>query len=143
MASFFTDKGMRHMLGLVFNDEAEPTTYKLYLVNSTATPTESLNTVSEISTQLASNVQTNPLSLNRNSTDFPSLTEGSGEATVGIVSSAFTASGGDMTGDWVMLTDDNATTNSRIIVACLDLGGDKTVSTGQTLTIQSTVLKIT
>lgn len=142
MASFFTDKGMRHLLGLVFNNEAEPTNYYAYLINSTGSITESLNTWSEVSAQKSTNYATNPLTLNRDSTDFPSITEGSGEATVGIKTMTYTASGGNMTGDWVIITDDNGTEASRIIIACLDLGGDQTVTTGQTLSVQSTVLKI-
>lgn len=60
---------------------------------------------------------------------------------------AWSASGGSIpdSGDgarWGVLMDDNATPANRVLFANADLGSDRTVSDGQTLTLQNWELRI-
>ena len=54
-----------------------------------------------------------------------------------------TASGGDITCTYAVLTDDNVTEGSREVYAFFDLAGSKTVSNGQTITLQDMQATIT
>lgn len=144
MASLMTNKAKYRILGMVLNNTTEPANYYAYLINS-GTPTNDTNTWSELSAGKSTNYVTNPLTLTPNSTDFPSLTEDDtdNEGEVNIKPLVFTASGGNLSGTWVIITDDNGTEANREVYFALDLGGTQQVSDGQTLTVSNTLIKIT
>lgn len=143
MASGFTNRGKYRTLQMVFNNGTEPATVYCYLITISGTPTADTNTWSDLSTNNAANYT--PIQLTLNSTDFPNIAEvdASDWATVGIKDIVFTASGGSCSAAWCIITDDNGTEANRDVLMYLDLGGTQTFSSGQTLTVTGTVLKLT
>lgn len=142
MASLMTNRAKKRFLDIVLNNGTEPTVFYAYLISS-GTPTVDTNTWSDLSAGESSNYT--EISLSRNSTDFPNLTEDDtdNEGEIGIKSMVFTASGGSLSATWVIVTDDNGTEASRDVFFALDLSGTQTVSDGQTLTVSNTLIKIT
>lgn len=151
MASGWTNKGKAHVLGIVFRNVAEKTNYYVALVTSATAPTADTNTLSQL-TEIANGngYTTGGYQLTPGSTDFDTLTEDdSGDK--GLVQAkdvVWTASGGSIPGSgngarYAVLIDDNATVGSREVYAWWDLTSDRTVSTGQTLTLQDLELDIT
>ena len=137
MASGLTEKGAAYILGQAFQNLTEKTNLYIHLVNST--PTDATNTLSQLTN--ASNYS--PAALTPGVTDFDVLTEGTGQAFVQVKDVVITASGGDITCTYAVLTDDNVTEGSREVYAFFDLAGSKTVSNGQTITLQDMQATIT
>jgi hypothetical protein len=88
------------------------------------------------------------ISLTRNSTDFPGLTEDDANALgkIQVKDLVWTAAGGNLPGSgngarYAVLTDDNGTVSSRQVIAYWDLGADRTVSDTQTLTVHAAELQ--
>ncbi len=151
MASGWTNKGKAHVLGIVFRNVAEKTNYYIALVTSAAAPTADTNTLSQL-TEIANGngYTTGGYQLTAGSTDFDTLTEDdSGDkGAVLLKDIVWTASGGSIPGSgsgarYAVLIDDNGTVGSREVYAWWDLTSDRTVSTGQTLTLQDLELDIT
>ena len=151
MASGFTNHGLNLMMSTFFRGATPPTTFYLALCTSAATPTEATNTLSEL-TQIANGngYTTNGVAVARNSTDFDTLTEDDAnhKALVQLKDEVWTATGGSLPGSgngarWAVLTDDNATPASRIVIAWFDLVSDRTVSVDQPLTLQNCELDLT
>jgi len=151
MASGWTNKGKAHVLGITFRNATEKTNYYIALVTSAAAPTADTNTLSQLTEIAAGNgYTTGGYQLTPNTTDFDTLTEDdSGDkGAVLIKDVVWTASGGSIPGSgsgarYACLTDDNGTVGSREVYAWWDLTSDRTVSTGQTLTLQDLELDIT
>lgn len=151
MASGWTNKGKYHVHAITWRNATEPTNYYLALVTSATTPTADTNTLSQLTEIAAGNgYTTGGYQLARNSTDFDVLTEDDtgDQAYVQLKDIVWTASGGNLPASgngarWAVLTDDNGTVGSREIYAWFDLTADRTVSTGQTLTLQDCQLTIT
>lgn len=151
MASGITNRGKYKMLDWVFRATALPTNYYVALVTSAATPTVDTNTLSELTEIAAGNGYTaGGISLTKNSTDFDTLTEDdSGDlGKVQIKDLTWTASGGTLPASgngarYAVLTDDNATQGSRLVLAWFDLVSDRSVSSGQPLTLQDCELRLT
>lgn len=151
MASGWTNKGKAHVLGIVFRNVAEKTNYYIALVTSASAPTADTNTLSQLTEITAGNgYTTGGYQLTAGSTDFDTLTEDdSGDkGAVLIKDIVWTASGGSIPGSgsgarYAVLVDNNATVGSREVYAWFDLTSDRTVSTGQTLTLQDLELDIT
>lgn len=145
MASGVTNRGKFWLLNQQFRNPTEPTVLYVALCTSAATPTVDINTFSELTEIAAGNGYTaGGISLARNSTDFDVLTEDDATdvAFVQIKDVVWTASGGTLPASgggarWAILTDDNATQGSREVYAWWDLASDRTVSSGQTLTLQN------
>ena len=151
MASSWTNKGLFKMLDHVFRGAALPTNYYVALCTSATAPTVDTNTLGELTQIAAGNGYTaNGISLTKNATDFDVLTEddSTDRAFVQIKDLTWTASGGPLPASgngarWAVLTDDNATPASRLVYAWWDLSEDRSVSTGQPLTLQNCELEIT
>ena len=147
----WTNKGKSHILGVTFRNATEKTNYYIALVTSATAPTADTNTLSQL-TEIANGngYTTGGYQLTPNTTDFDTLTEDdSGDkGLVQIKDVAWTASGGTLPGSgsgarYAVLIDDNATVGSREVYAWWDLSSDRSVSSGQTLTLQNLELNIT
>jgi hypothetical protein len=142
-ASGWTNRGLKNILAVIFNGASLPANFYVALVTSAAAPTEATNTKSEL-TEIANGdgYTTGGYQLTKNTTDFPTITEtdASHLASILIKDVVWTASGGaiPISGDgarYAILTDANATQGSREVWAFWDLSSDRTVSTGQALTL--------
>jgi hypothetical protein len=142
----FTNKGKYTMLGWM-KGTALPTNFYVALVTSATAPVADTNTKSEL-TELTEQFgyTTGGKSLTKNGTDFPVHTEDDGADTayIRIKDQAWTASGGSIgAARYAILTDDNATQGSRLVLAFWSLTSDRTVSDGQVLTLQALELQLT
>ena len=146
----WTNKLKYKSLGWIFLGEALPTNFYVALVTSAVAPGADTNTKSEL-TEIANGngYTTGGISLSRNSTDFDVWTEddANDRGLVQIKDLVWTASGGSLPGSgngarYAILTDDNATQGSREVYAYFDLTSDRSVSSGQTLTLQDCELRI-
>lgn len=146
----WTNKGKAHVLGVTFRGVSPPTNYYVALVTSAVAPSADTNTLSQL-TEIANGngYTTGGYQLSRNSTDFDTLTENDtddrGELQIKDV--IWTASGGNLPGSgsgarYAVLTDDNGTVGSREVYLYWDLSSDRTVSTGQALTLQNCEIRI-
>jgi hypothetical protein len=150
MASGWTNKGAAHVLGIVFRNVAEKTNYYIALVTSAASPTVDTNTLSQL-TEIANGngYTTGGYQLTPGSTDFDVITEDDTNdlGLVQVKDVVWTASGGTLPASgsgarWAVLVDDNVTIGSREVYAWWDLTSDRSVSSGQTLTLQDLQLTI-
>lgn len=147
----FTNRGKQHIFDQLFRNAAEVTNYYVALITSAVAPTVDTNTFSELTEIAAGNGYTaGGLALARNSTDFDSLVENDANdrAELQIKDLVWTAAGGNLPASgngarYAILTDDNATQGSRIVIAFWSLTSDRTVSDGQTLTLQNCELRLT
>lgn len=146
----WTNKLKFRILGWTFRGVALPTNFYVALVTSATAPTADTNTKSEL-TEIANGngYTTGGISLTKNTTDFDVLTEDdtNDRGLVQIKDLVWTASGGSLPGSgngarYAILTDDNATQGSREVLAYFDLTSDRSVSSGQTLTLQDCELRI-
>lgn len=150
MASGQTNKGKYRMLDGWWRGQNLPTNLYAALCTSATTPNADINTLSELTQIAAGNgYTTNGMSLSRNTTDFDVLTEddANDRALVQLKDLVWTASGGSLPGSgngarWLVITDDNATAGSRHVLGWFDLASDRTVSSGQTLTIQDAEFRV-
>ncbi len=150
MASVVTNKGkvqrLRGMQGI-----AEPTNFFVALVTNAVAPVADTNTLSELTEIAAGNgYSSGGISLTKNATDFDVLTEDdtNDRAFIQIKDLVWTASGGPIPASgsgasFAVLTDDNVTVGSREVYVSWDLGGARTVSDGQSLTLQDCELRLT
>lgn len=146
----WTNKGVRRLLGWVFRGETLPTNFYVALVTSAAAPSADTNTLSDLTQIAAGNGYTSGgFSLSKNSTDFDTLTENdtNDRAELQIKDVQWTASGGSLPASgngarYAVLTDDNATVGSREVLAYWDLASDRSVSVGQSLTLQDLELRL-
>jgi hypothetical protein len=147
----FTNRGKKLMYDSYFRAASTPTVFYLVLCTSAVTPTADTNTLSDL-TQIASGngYTTNGQSVSRNSTDFDYLNEDDGNdyAQIQLKDFGWTATGGSLPASGngarlAVLTDDNATPANRNVIAFWDLSSDRTVSNGQTMTLQNCELRAT
>jgi len=143
----WTNKGKFRMLDWVFRATAAPTNFYVALVTSATAPVADTNTKSQL-TELTQQYgyTTGGISLTKNSTDFDVLTEddANDKALIQIKDLVWTASGGSIgAARYAVLTDDNGTQGSREVLVFWDLTSDRTVSTGQTLTLQNCEMDLT
>jgi hypothetical protein len=135
---------------MAFRNGTEPTTFYVALVTSATAPTADTNTLGDLTQIAAGNGYTSGgIAVARNSTDFDTLTEDdtNDRGDLQIKDLTWTASGGSIPGSgngarYAVLTDDNATVNSREVYAYWDLTSDRSVSTGQTLTLQNLEIRL-
>lgn len=146
----WTNRFKFKMLDWVFRGSALPTNFFVALFTSATAPVADTNTKSEL-TEIANGngYTTGGISLSKNSTDFDVLTEDdtNDRALIQIKDLVWTASGGSLPASgggarYACLTDDNATQGSREIYTGWDLTADRSVSVGQTLTLQNCEIRI-
>ena len=144
----WTNKGAFRLGEMALANSTEPTALYLALVTSATAPTVDTNTKSEL-TEIANGngYTTGGISLTRNSTNFPVVENDTNDRfDCDIPDQAWTASGGPIPASgsgarYAILTDDNATQGSREVYAWWDLSSDRTVSSGQVLTLQNLLLR--
>ena len=146
----WTNRGKYKMLDWVFRGSAEVTNFYVALVTSATAPTQDTNTMADLTQIATGNGYTDGgYQLTPNATDFDVLTEDdSGDkGLIQVKDVVWTASGGNLPSSgsgarYAVLTDDNATVASRLVLAYWSLTSDRTVSTGQTLTLQNLELDL-
>lgn len=151
----FTNKGKLRLFDWAFRSESvtPPTDFYIALVTSATAPTADTNTLSQL-TQIADgngyNATAGGYKLDKNSTDFDANVENDTDdrSELQIKDVVWTASGGNIPASgggarYAVLTDDNVTVGSREVLAFWDLSSDRTISSGQTLTLQNLELRLT
>lgn len=142
-----TNRGKYLMHRGYWRTEDLPTNVFLVLCTSASTPDADTNVLSELTEIAAGNgYSAGGYSLTRNSTDFDECVENDSldRAYVQIKDVVWTASGGPipLSGNgarWAVLTNDDSDPD---IFAYFDLVSDRTVSDGQTLTLQNCEIRL-
>jgi len=139
-----TNRGKFLALEAYFRNTGAPTNFYVALVTSATAPTPDTNTLSDLTEIAAGNGYTSGgYSLNRDATDFDTLTEDdSGDlAKIQLKDIVWTASGGSIPASgsgarYAVLLTDEVTVANRQVVAYWDLSSSRTVSSGQSLTVR-------
>jgi hypothetical protein len=140
-----TNRGKFRSLEGRYRNASVPTVFYIALVTSATAPTADTNTFADLTEVAAGNGYTaGGISLSRNATDFDVLTEDdvNDRALVQLKDIVWTASGGTLPASgggarYAILTTDEGTQSTRAIEAYFDLTSDRSVSSGQTLTLQN------
>jgi hypothetical protein len=145
MAGFVTNRGKRRELDVVYRGQNVPGGFYVALVTAAASPTVDTNLWSDLSANeiAAGNGYTaGGQAVARSTSGFDVLTEddAADRALVQAANVVWTASGGSIPASgsgarWAVLLDDNGTPANREVLLVWDLGSDRTVSSGQTLTL--------
>lgn len=145
----WTNRGKFAALGRLYRASTIPTNYYVALITSTTAPTADSNTFADVTEIPAGNGYTaGGISLAKNATDFDVYTEDDTNdlAKVQIRDLVWTASGGPLpsTGGarYAIMTDDNVTQSARLLEQYFDLTSDRSVSDGQSLTLQDCELQL-
>lgn len=146
----FTNRGVKNILDLIRGGTL-PANFYVRLVTSAVAPTVDTDTVSGLTEIAAGNGYTQGgYQVNPNATDFDVLSEDDAgdKALLQLKDIVWTASGGNLPASgngarYALLTDANGTDSSREVWAYWDLTSDRTVSVGQTLTLQDCELRLT
>lgn len=147
----WTNRGKYLALGVFFRGVTAPTTFYMALVTSAAAPGADTNTLSELTEIASGNGYTaGGLAVARNATDFDVYTEddANDRALIQIKDLVWTASGGTLPASgggarYAVLVTDEGTVGNRQIVGSFDLISDRSVSSGQTLTLQDCEFRLT
>ena len=147
----WTNKGKFSILDAYFRDTGAPTNFYIALVTSANAPGPDTDTLSDLTEIAAGNgYASGGYQLAKNSTDFDVLNENDADdrGEIQVKDVVWTASGGPIPASgngarYAVLTDDNATIGDREVYAYWDLVSDRTVSDGQTLTLQNCELRLT
>lgn len=147
----WTNKGKMSILDAYFRNNGAPTNFYIALLTSATAPDQDTNTMSDHTEINAGNGYTSGgYSLTPGATDFDVLNEDdtNDRGDIQIKDVAWTASGGSIPNGgsgarYAVLTDDNGTVANREIYAYWDLSSDRSVSSGQTLTLQDLELRLT
>lgn len=145
-----TNRFKYNLLAYAFRNATRPTNWYIFLATSATAPTADINTKSELTEIAAGNGYTaGGIALALNGTDFDVLTEddANDRALVQARDIVWTASGGPIPASgsgarYAVLTDDNVTLGSREVGPYWDLASDRSVSSGQTLTLQNCEFRI-
>lgn len=151
MASGWTNKGKAHVLGIALRNVTPPTNYYIAMVTSASSPHVDVNTFSEFTEIAAGNGYTaGGIQLTRNATDFDVLTEDdtNNKGLIQIKDITWNAAGGTIPASgggarWALMTDDNGTLGSREVYYWWDLVSDRSVSSGQFMTLANLEIDIT
>ena len=131
----FTNKGKAKLLRNFFQSESPPTNLYVYLVTSATAPTADLNTLSQLTEITETGKE---VSLSLNTTDFDTSTSASEDDTndKGVMQIKDCTFAGPVTNArYAVLTDDDSTEADREVYCYWDLGSNRSVSSGQTLTL--------
>lgn len=148
MASGWTNRGLFNAMGVYLKNATEPTTFYAVLVTDTVSllttaTRQDINTFADLANEIpAGNGYTSGgLALPRDATGFPTTSEDdtNNRSDFTVKDLVWTATGGSLPGSgtgarYCVITDDNATLNSREVIAVIDLGGNKIATVGQSLT---------
>ena len=146
----WTNRGKFSVLDSYYRAATLPTNFYIALLTSATAPGPDINTLGEL-TQVATGngYADGGYSLTPGGTDFDSLVEddGTDQAKLQVKDVIWTAAAGPIpaSGDgarYAVITDDNATTTARLILGYWDLTSDRSVSDGQTLTLQDLELQL-
>lgn len=146
----WTNRGKFNTLGQKYRGVTRPLKYYVILFTSATTPDADTNVVAD-HTQIAvgNGYLDGGYELTPNDTDYDALTEddGNDRALIQIKDIVWTASGGPipLSGDgarWAGHTEDDAVKADREIEQYWDLVSDRSVSDGQTLTLQDCEIRI-
>jgi hypothetical protein len=151
MAQGWTNKGVKWMADILFRNGTEPTNFYVALVTSAAAPTADTNKMGDLTEITAGNGYTQGgYSLTRNSTDFDTLTEDDtgDQGLVKIKDVTWTASAGTLPASgsgarYAVLTMDmddsgvaaTAASGNRVVIAYWDLSSDRSLASGQVMTL--------
>jgi len=146
-----TNRGKKLILEYCFARTARPANFYVGLCTSADTPDDDTNTFGELTQIAAGNGYTDGgYELTPNATDFDASTEDDSNnyGNIQVKDVVWTAAGGAIPGSgdgarWAVLLDNNATVGNRQVIAYFDLSSDRTVSSGQTLTLQDLEIRIT
>lgn len=142
-----TNRGKFNSLAIQYRGATPPTQYNLMLATNAVAPTADTNTMSELTEVTAGTGYTSGgQTVNRNSTDFDTLTEtdASDLAEVQLKDYTWTASGGSISNiRYVVLGDNNGTVGSREIDTFWDIGSTTTITTGNSLTFRDLTIRYT
>lgn len=139
----WTNRGLQVRDAAFFRGASLPTTFYVALVTDAVAPTVDTNTLGELTQIPVGNGYLNGgVAVPRNNTGTPSLVEDDALdlVTATLQDVAWTATGGNLPASgtgarYAVLTDDNATVNSRQVLMAWDLGSNRIVSTGQTMAL--------
>lgn len=147
MASFWTNNGIEMILDVAFDGATAVSSFRLMFATGAVTPTVDTNTFSGLTEIAAGNGYTSGgITLTPN-TDFTVTQDDANNlAKVVIADKTVTASGGPVPASgsgirWILLTDSNATINSRQVYAVWDVGGDVTIGDGNSLLLDDLTLR--
>lgn len=151
MATFWTNRGARRAIAILFQGETPPTDFYVALIKATPAPTVDTTTMAAVAEITAGNGYTaGGIQLNRDAVDFDTLNENTTDdlAEALIRDLVWTASGGSIPASgagarYAVLTNDNATLSAREIWLVFDLSSDRTVSVGQALTLRDLTIQAT
>lgn len=146
MPSAWTNRGKFQVFKFLFHATSIPTNYFGALISdAVANVTPAVNTKSDLNELANGNgYTTGGISLNKNTTDFPIVSEDdtNNRAIARIRDLTWTASGGNLgPATFLILTDDNSTQGNRVVFCYFDFNTSVTVSPGQTLTVQSAEMR--
>lgn len=152
MASGWTNRGAFNVLGVTFRAASiQGSAFAVFLALASDAPTVDDNVKTDVSEIATGNgYSEGGINVARNSTDWDTLTEldASDYSFVQLKDIVWTASGGSIPASgngarYMCLTDQHATPSSREMWSFWDLASDRTISNGQTLTIQNAEMRIT
>lgn len=146
----WTNRGKYKLLGWIWRAQTVPTNFYLALWTSAAAPGADSNTMADGTQIAAGNGYTDGgYQLTPGATDYDVWTEDdtNDRALVQIKDVVWTASGGSLPASgngarYAVHTDDNVTVASREVYHYFDLVSDRSVSVGQTLTLQDCEFRI-
>ena len=150
LAVGWTNRGKRDVLGWIWNAETIPTNFFVALFTSAVAPGADTNTKSEL-TEIANGngYTTGGIQLTKNTTDYDVITQDdtNDRGLIQIKDLVWTASSGPIPvsgggARYAAHTDDNGTQGSREVYHYWDLVSDRSVSDGQTLTLQNCEVRI-
>lgn len=144
----YTNYGKYYEKWAAYRGGTRPTNFYVALVTSATAPGADTNTLGDLTEIAAGNgYTTGGYQLTPGATDFDVITEDDTNdlAKIQIKDVVWTASGAlPASGSgarYAVLTDDNATVANRKVIAYFDLGADRSVSSGQTLTLEDLELR--
>lgn len=147
----WTNRGKYLDLGYVYRGQTLPTNFYMALVTSATAPTADTNVLGDL-TQIATGngYSDGGYQLSPGATDYDTWTEDdtNDRALVQLKDIVWTASGGSIPSSgngarYAVHTDDNVTVASRQISQFFDLVSDRSVSDGQSLTLQDCEIRLT
>ena len=134
MASVVTNRGKLHILTMAFRNTNPPdgSAFKVTLLNNSVSPNEDTNTQNDVS----GGVIGTAADVTRDASGFNVATEDDSNDKALIQVKDVDFAGALTNARYAILTDANSTANDRVVYAVWDFGENKSVSAGQTLTLQ-------
>jgi len=145
-----TNKGKARIYNGFFRNTSVPTNLYIALITAATAPTADTNTMADLTQIAAGNGYTDGgYQLNRDSTDFDTLTEDDTNdwALIQIKDVVWTASGGSIPASgngarYAVCTDDNATVANREVITWWDLASEHSVGSGGTITLRNLEIRL-